>query len=103
MIFRYLLAALWLALPAALLAQLRVELSFEQETYLPNEPMYAVVRLYNTGGRTLQLGTDDQWLSFSVESADNRVVKQIKNPEVKGEFSLPNGSRARKLVNIAEA
>jgi hypothetical protein len=101
--FRYLLAALWLVAPAALLAQMRVELSFEQETYLPHEPMHAVVRLYNTSGRTLQLGTDDQWLSFTVENADGKIVRQIKAPDVKGEFALPSGSRARKMVNLAEA
>ena len=101
--FRYLLAALWLVAPAALLAQLRVELAFEQETYLPHEPMHAVVRLYNTSGRQLHLGTDDQWLSFTVESADGKIVRQTKTPDVKGEFTLPNGSRARKMVNLAEA
>jgi hypothetical protein len=30
-------------------------------------------------------------------------VKQLKAPDVVGEFDLPNGSRARKIVNLAEA
>ena len=103
MIFRFLLAAFWLAAPVGLLAQLRVELEFEQETYLPHETMNAMVRVYNSSGRDLQLGQDEQWLSFIVESADGGVVEQVKNPDVIGEFKLPNGSRARKMVNLAQA
>lgn len=103
MTFRFLLTLLWLAAPAAILAQLRVELEFDQETYLPHEPMIASVRVYNTSGRTLELGKDDHWLSFVIEPAEGGVVKQLKNPDVLGEFSLPNGSRARKTVNLAEA
>lgn len=103
MTFRHLLAVLWLAAPVGMLAQMRVELEFEQETYLPHEPMYAVVRIYNTSGQKLQLGRNDQWLSFTVESADGGLVKQIKNPDVQGEFELPSASRAKKMVNLAEA
>jgi hypothetical protein len=101
--FRYLLMMLCLAAPTGLLAQLRVELEFEQETYLPHEPLYANVRIYNFSGQTLQLGKDAEWLSFVVEPSDGGVVKQLKNPDVLGEFSLPNGSRAKKMVNLAEA
>src|SRR5688572_29756810 len=103
MSFRYLLAALWLVAPLGLWAQLRVELSFDQETYLPQEPMNAIVQIYNSSGQKLRLGRDAEWLSFSIESVDGRIVKQIKVPDVVGEFDLPNGSRARKIVNLAEA
>lgn len=103
MIFRYLLALLVFAAPAGIFAQLRVELEFEQETYLPHEAMFAIVRIYNSSGQNLQLGRDDQWLSFTVETSEGGVVKQIKTPDVKGEFSLPSASRARKMVNLAEA
>jgi len=103
MSFRYLLAALWLVAPLGLWAQLRVELTFDQETYLPQEPMNAIVQIYNSSGQKLRLGRDAEWLSFSIESVDGRIVKQIKAPDVVGEFDLPNGSRARKIVNLAEA
>ncbi len=103
MIYRYLLAALLLCGPAGALAQLRVELSFEQETYLPHEEMDAVVRIYNSSGQTLVLGRDSSWLTFSVETSDGGFVKEKKRPDVVGEFSLPSGSRATKRVNLAEA
>lgn len=85
------------------MAQLRVELSMDQETYLPHEPLIAVVQVYNSSGQTLVLGRDDHWLTFAIESAEGRLVKQLKLPEVLGEFSLPSAHRARKKVNLAEA
>lgn len=103
MIFRYLLAMLWLIAPAGMLAQMRVELEFDQETYLPGEEMFAIVRVYNSSGQTLKLGQDNHWLSFTIESSDGRPVMELKVPDVQGEFELPNASRARKMVNLAEA
>ena len=81
---------------------IRVELAFDQETYLPREPLYASVRVYNTSGRTLELGRDNEWLSFTVENVDGSFVHQRKPLDVRGEFILPSSSRARKLINLAE-
>ena len=103
MIYRYLLGALLSFAPAGALAQLRVELLFEQETYLPHEAMYAVVRIYNSSGQTLVLGRDNSWLTFNIEPVEGGAVKEKKPADVKGEFSLPNASRATKRVNLAEA
>lgn len=103
MIYRYLLAALLLCAPGVVLAQLRLELEFEQETYLPREDIYAVVRIYNSSGQELVFGRDDHWLSFTIEPSDGGVVLQNKPVNVRGEFKLPNGSRAKKVVNLADA
>jgi hypothetical protein len=103
MIKRFIVAALCLFSAAGALAQMRVELSFEQETYLPHEPLYAIVQIYNSSGQTLELGKDNTWLSFSVESTDGRPVKQIKPADVEGEFVLPSASRGKKMVNLADA
>jgi len=84
-------------------AQVRVELFFEQETYLPQEALYAIVRVYNSSGQTLKLGDTPDWLSFTVEAVDGRLVRQKKAADVIGEFTLPSGSRAKKVVNLAEA
>src|SRR5262249_2388963 len=63
MIYRCVVALFCLFSASSTFAQLlRVELEFEQETYLPREPLYAVVRIYNTSGRTLVLGQDNEWL-----------------------------------------
>ncbi|HTG44220.1 MAG TPA: hypothetical protein VK633_06780 [Verrucomicrobiae bacterium] len=103
MIYRCLVALLCLLSTGNILAQLRVELEFEQETYLPREPLFAVVRISNSSGQTLVLGTNNQWLSFTVESVDGSIVKQRKAADVEGEFNLPSSSRAKKMVNLAEA
>lgn len=103
MTIRYLLAALWLVAPLSILAQMRVELSFDQETYLPHEPMLATVLVYNSSGQPLVLGRDNKWLSFNIETAEGSLVRQRKPVEVQGEFKLPSASRARKVVNLAEA
>lgn len=103
MIYRYLFAALCLCAPLGAWAQLRVELEFDQETYLPHEPMYAIVKIHNSSGQTLVLGNDNEWLSFSVEPAQGGVVLQKKPADVEGEFKLPTASRARKMVNLAES
>ncbi len=103
MIYRCLLALLCLFSAGNALAQMRVELEFDQETYLPREPLYATVLIYNNSGRTLELGDDNTWLSFTVENVDGSIVKQKKPADVKGKFTLPSSKYARKLVNLAEA
>lgn len=103
MMKRLFLILLGLLPMAGLQAQLRVELDFEQETYLPHEPLYAVVRIYNSSGQTLELGADNEWLAFTVESVDGHLVKQRKPVDVEGPFTLPSASRAKKMVNLAEA
>src|SRR5687768_10537568 len=82
MINRCLLATLCCLSTASICAQVRVELSFEQETYLPQEPLYASVRIYNSSGQTLVLGKDDDWLSFTVEAVDRSEVKLKKPADV---------------------
>lgn len=103
MIYRYLLAGLLLCGPAGALAQIRVELTFGQETYLPHEAMYAEVRIINSSGRTLVLGKDPDWLTFNIEPVEGGAVKMRKPVDVQGEFELPNAARATKRVNLAEA
>ncbi len=104
MIYRCLFALFCLVGASGSFAQaLRVELEFEQETFLPREPLYAVVRVINNSGRTLVLGNDDEWLSFSIESVDGAFVRNKKPAEVKKEFTLPSSSRATEMINLAEA
>jgi hypothetical protein len=103
MLNRLSLAVLGLLMASSAMAQLRVEISFEQETYLPKEPMNAVVRIYNSSGQTLVLGTNQQWLTFDVESADGSVVRQTRLPDIMGEFTLPSAHRAKKYVDLATA
>lgn len=82
-------------------AQVRVELLLDQEQYLPVESLPVHIRIHNRSGQTLKLGKAEEWLVFSVESEDGRIVKQLKSPKVDEEFILPSASRATKTVDIA--
>jgi hypothetical protein len=90
------------ALPcAAQLDFVSVELLLGQEQYLPNEPIIARVRIQNSSGQTLKLGDDPTWLTFVVETIEGPYVRQLKMPDVKGEFSLGSSYTATKEVDLA--
>ena len=84
-------------------AQMRVEVEFEQETYLAQEPLYAIVKISNSSGQTLQMGGDDSWLTLNIESTDDRIVRQLKPLDVRKEFTLPSASRAKVPVELSKA
>ncbi len=81
-------------------AQVEVEISFQQEQFLPNESVPITVKITNRSGQTLHLGATDNWLTFNVEAADSYVV--LKNSEVPviGEFDLESSERAIKYVDL---
>ena len=58
-------------------AQVRVEVTLDQEQFLPGEALPAAVRITNRSGQTLHLGGQADWLTFSVESRDGFIV--VKN------------------------
>jgi len=69
-------------------AQVSVEITMDQEQFLPSEAVPVAVKITNRSGQQLHLGTAADWLTFSVESTDGFIV--IKNAEVPvtGEFDL---------------
>lgn len=79
-----------------------VEVVFEQDQYLANEPLVLGVRVTNFSGRTLKLGDDENWLLFGVEADSGAVVPKFAEPPVKGGFELPNASRATRKVDITQ-
>ena len=82
-------------------AQVLAEVRLEQAHYLPGEALVAAVRVTNRSGQTLHLGSEADWLTFSVESREGFVV--IKNGEapVLGEFTLETSKVATKRVDLA--
>ncbi len=92
---------LWLT--ARLSAQgggVTVELSLEQEQFLPNEDLRVAVRITNLSGQTLHLGEDADWLSFNVEAVDKSVVSKLGEVPVQGEFTLATTQAGTKRVNL---
>jgi hypothetical protein len=77
-----------------------VDVTMEQEQFLPSEKLPVAVRISNRSGQTLHLGADANWLVFNVESSDGFVV--VKNAEVPvvGEFDLDSAQVAIKRVDL---
>jgi hypothetical protein len=81
-------------------AQVDLELSLDQNEFLPSEALPLAVKITNRSGQQLHLGAEADWLTFNVE-ADKSFVA-IKNAEVPviGAFDLENSEQAIKKVDL---
>src|SRR5208283_1575480 len=68
-----------------------VQLTLEQEQFLPGESLPVTVHIVNSSGQSLHLGADAKWLTFTVESADNNfvVMKNADPPVTAGVTNQP--------------
>ncbi len=82
-------------------AQVTLEVELDQDQYLAGEPMVATVRLTNRAGQSIQLGTEPDWLTFSIEAKDGGAVRQLDFVPVADNFKLDSSKRATKRVDIA--
>ncbi len=81
--------------------QILVEVTMDQEQFLPGESLPASVRVTNRSGQALKLGDEADWLTFSIESRDNFIVAKNGEVPVLGEFSLDTAKVATKRVDLA--
>src|SRR5256885_12627504 len=82
-------------------AQVSVEVTQEQQQFLSGESLKVAVRITNLSGQDLQLGADEDWLRFAVESRDGIVVPKLGEALVAGAFVLPSSKVAIKPVDLA--
>ena len=82
-------------------AQVAVEVTLDQNQFLPGEDVPATVRITNRSGQTLRLGGDPAWLTFSVESGERYSPLKTGEVPVLGAFTLETSQRAIKRVNLA--
>lgn len=82
-------------------AQVSVDITSDQDEFLPGEAMPLAVKITNLSGQQLHLGADATWLTFGVESTDGFDVVKISEVPVQGEFDLFSSQSATKLVDIA--
>jgi hypothetical protein len=82
-------------------AQVTVNLTLEQEQFLPSEALPMSVHISNRSGQPLHLGADADWLTFSVESVDGFIVTKNSDPPVQGAFDLDSSQVAIKRVDLA--
>ena len=101
MSFRALVALFGLLVVLPVQGQVTIELDFDKDFYIADEPLFANVRITNFSGRTLKFGRDNHWLMFSVEARDGFLVDEEGTPNVSGEFDIPNASRGTRRVNLA--
>jgi hypothetical protein len=82
-------------------AQISVNVTMNQEQFLPGESVPVYVHITNRSGQTLHLGDDNEWLSFLVESDDGFMVIKKSDPPVIGPFDLGSSEVATKRVDLA--
>jgi hypothetical protein len=97
----WLLLGFWLASGACLVAQVRVEVTTDQEHFLPGERLVLRVKIINQSSETLELGKEPDWLKFGVEGSSGFVVNKLGEVPVTGEFSLASSEVAVKQVDVA--
>src|SRR4051812_22109617 len=95
---------LWLALCLAALspvsAQIRVEVLQDQDQFLQGESIPVAVRVTNRSGQTLNVGGEDNWLTFGIETTAGSLIRNTGDVPVREEFSLPSSKMATKRVDI---
>ena len=84
-----------------LAAQVTVEVALDQEQFLSGEALPAAVRVTNRSGQTLHLGSDPDWLTFSVESRAGAIVLKGDEVPVLGEFTVESSQVATRQVDLA--
>jgi hypothetical protein len=78
-----------------------LDISLDQDQFLPAETLPVTIHLYNNSGQTLHLGMDNEWLTFSVQSLDNNASDiGGSQPPVTGAFDLGSSEVATKHVDI---
>jgi len=82
-------------------AQVTVEVTQDQDQFLPAETLPTAVRITNRSGQTLHLGQEADWLTFSVQSRDAEIVPKSGEVPVAGEFVLESSRVATKRVDLA--
>jgi hypothetical protein len=92
---------LLLAACASTPAQIVVEVTQDQEQFLPGEAMPVAVRVINRSGQVLHLGGEPDWLTFSIETRDGRGVAKVADVPVIGEFDLESSQVGVKRLDLA--
>jgi hypothetical protein len=92
---------LWGAALLSVSAQVTVEVTQDQDQFLPSEAVPTAVRITNRSGQSLRLGREQDWLTFSVQSHGDEVVPKMGEVPVVDEFVLDSSKVATKRVDLA--
>jgi len=78
-----------------------VALTSEQEQFLPYEELIVKVRITNYSGQTLNLGKEEDWLSFTVQGQNGAFVSRLGAVPVKGNYVLDSSRTGTIPVDLA--
>ena len=92
---------IWVVALLPVSAQVTVEVTQDQDQFLPAEAMPTAVRITNRSGQSLRLGREQDWLTFSVQSHGAEIVPKIAEVPVVGEFVLDSSKVVTKRVDLA--
>ena len=78
------------------------ELSLAQKQLLPDEKMHLKLTVQNRSGQDLKLGTESDWLTFTVMGEKNEAVAPLGTNHVyiEGETTVPAGNSASREFNL---
>jgi len=82
-------------------AQVTVQVTQDQDQFLPGEELNVAVRITNRSGQPLRLGQGRDWLTFSIAGREEEVVSRIGEVPVEGEFTLESSKVATKYVDLS--
>ena len=92
---------IWVLALLPVSAQVTVEVTQDQDQFLPAEAVPTAVRITNRSGQSLRLGREQDWLTFSVQSHGDEFVTKIAEVPVVDEFVLDSSKVATKRVDLA--
>ena len=90
---RGIISALLLASVSAM-AQVTVDIQFDQEHFLRSESLPVRVRIANLSGRTLHLGQGLEWLTFEVEGREGILLAKKGEIPIAKPFDLESSKTA---------
>src|SRR5207244_2189507 len=75
-------------------AQVDVELVLDQEQFLRSESLPVKLQIRNFSGRTLRLGGQPDWLSFTIEAQEGRPLSKSGDIPMPKPFSIESSKTA---------
>ena len=81
-------------------SQISLEIQLDQKQFLCNESIPIRVRLLNRTGQPLRVGEVPDWLSFTVESRDGKLVQPSATIVAGGNFELDSAESVTKLIDL---
>jgi hypothetical protein len=81
-------------------AQVSLNVTMDQEQFLPGEALPVAVNIVNQSGQPVHLGASPDWLTFNLESSDGFVVTKTGEVPVLGAFDLESSQLGIKRADL---